>query len=137
MNKTEILHGFIEDVWNQQLLEKVAVYLASAYTIYQDAGDPWEGKILSQDEFKDRLQLSFLPFPDIHFEITTTIEEETCVAASWIMTGTNLGVIAGLPPTGKSIRTTGMTFYHFEEGLICGHTQVFDRRLVMRQLGFA
>jgi steroid delta-isomerase-like uncharacterized protein len=127
----------MEEVWNQQLSEKIKTYLTSDYTIHQDAGDPWEGKTLSQDDFKDRLQLSFVPFPDIHFKITTTIEEETCVAISWVMTGTNLGPISGFPPTGKSIRTTGMTFYHFEGSLISGHTQVFDRKLVMRQLGFA
>lgn len=136
MSKADVLHAFMQEVWNQQHTDKIGEYLAPAYTIHQDAGDPWEGKVLTHENFGERLQLSFVPFPDIHFEITATIEEATCVAISWIMTGTNLGPIAGFPPTGKPIRTTGMTFYHFEGDLISGHTQVFDRQLVMRQLGF-
>jgi predicted ester cyclase len=52
------------------------------------------------------------------------------------MTGTNLGPIGGFPPTGKSIKTNGATIYHFNDGKICGHSQVFDRTTVMKQLGF-
>ena len=53
-----------------------------------------------------------------------------------MLTGTNQGMIGGYPATNKSIRTQGLTIYHFREGLISGHTQVFDRTTVMQQLGF-
>ena len=43
------------------------------------------------------------------------------------MTGINLGSIAGYPPTNKPIKTTGVTIYHFDNGKVCGHHQVFDR----------
>ena len=36
----------------------------------------------------------------------------------------------------KSINTKGLTIYHFKDNLINGHTQVFDRITVMKQLGF-
>lgn len=45
-------------------------------------------------------------------------------------------MIGGHPPTKKSISTKGMTIYHFKDNLINGHTQVFDRITVMKQLGF-
>ncbi len=39
-------------------------------------------------------------------------------------------------PTNKAIRTNGITIYHFQDGKICGHTQVFNKAIVRWQLGF-
>ena len=50
-------------------------------------------------------------------------------------TGTNSGKGAFLP-TNKAIRTNGVIIYHFQDGKICGHTQVFNRATVRWQLGF-
>jgi steroid delta-isomerase-like uncharacterized protein len=136
MRKKEILQRFIDDIWNHKRLDKVEHYVNDQYTIHLDTADPWEGKILSHQDFKERLQFSFSSFSDIHFEITSSIEEESHVAITWILTGTNDGYIGNLPPTGKSIRTTGLTIYHFQDDLICGHTQIFDRATVAKQLGF-
>jgi predicted ester cyclase len=58
------------------------------------------------------------------------------VAITWTMTGTNTGKIGDFPPTNKSIKTNGATIYHFNEGKTGGHSQVFDRTTVVRQLGF-
>ena len=72
----------------------------------------------------------------MNFEITSAIEEENHVAITWILTGTNLGMIGKFPPTSKAINTKGITIYHFKDNLINGHTQVFDRVTVLKQLGF-
>ncbi len=137
MNKETFLREFMDEVWNNKNFDKIPQYLHKEYTIHLDSGDPWEGKTLSHAEFKNRMELgSFTPFPDMKFEITSAIEDENHVAVTWILTGTNLGSIGELPPTNKSINTAGMTIYHFKDNLISGHTQVFDRRTVMQQLGF-
>ncbi len=136
MNKEAFLRDFMEVVWNQQNTDAVAQYLHSEYTIHLDTADPWEGQTLSHDTFKERLAFSFNSFPDMHFEITSAIEEEQHVAITWILTGTHLGPIGTLAPTRKSIQTDGMTIYHFHDGKISGHTQVFDRGKVAEQLGF-
>jgi len=52
------------------------------------------------------------------------------------MTGTNTGNIGEIPATNKTIEANGATIYHFLDGKIYGHTQVFDRTTIMRQLGF-
>ncbi len=138
MNKELFLREFMDAVWNKQKLEHIARYIHKEYTIFLDPGDPWEGKTLSHSDFKKRLELhSFQPFPDMKFEITSTIEEDHHVAITWILTGTNLGPISGYPPSHKSIRTNGITIYHFKDQLINGHTQIFDRKKVMQQLGMA
>ena len=136
MNNKDTLMEFVERVWNQQEIGCVSEYLDTEYTIHIDTGDPWEGKTLNQDEFKKRLQYSFSSFPDIHFSIQSAISDGDFVAITWILTGTNLGSIDKYPPTNKKIHTTGVTIYHFRDGKICGHSQVFDRTAVMRQLGY-
>ncbi|WP_321281688.1 ester cyclase [Marinifilum fragile] len=136
MNKESFLREFMDEVWNKKKLEKIEQYVHNEYTIHLDPGDPWEGKTLSHSEFKNRMELgSFEPFPDMNFEITFAIEEESCVAVTWILTGTNLGQIGEYPPTKKAINTKGITIYHFKDNLINGHTQIFDRKTVMKQLG--
>ncbi len=137
MNKEAFLREFIEEVWNNKNFDKVEQYVHKEYTVHLDPGDPWENKTLSHSEYKNRMEEgSFTPFPDMNFNITSAIEEENYVAVTWILTGTNLGPIGDYPPTQKSINTNGMTIYHFNENLISGHTQIFDRKKVMEQLGF-
>ena len=137
MGKEQIIKDFMEKVWNNQRKDLVEKYIDKHYKIHIDPGDNWEGKVLNHEEFKKRLDFSFNSFPDIHFEITSAIEEENHVAINWILTGTNLGKIGDLAPTMKNIRTNGITIYHFNGDLISGHTQVFDRNKVFQQLGFS
>ncbi len=136
MNKEAFLRGFMDQVWNNQAYDKVEKYIHKEYKIHLDTEDKWEGQTLSHAAFKKRLKFSFDSFPDMNFEITSAITEEKHVAITWVLTGTNLGMIGGLQPTGKTIKTKGLTIYHFKENLINGHTQVFDRGSVMKQLGF-
>ena len=136
MNKELFLKKFMDEVWNKQGFHEVEKYVHNQYTVYLDTADPWEGKTLSHKEFKKRLKFSFDSFPDMNFEITSAIEEKNHVAITWLLTGTNLGMIGGCPPTNKKIEAKGMTIYHFKGHLINGHTQVFDRKTVAKQLGF-
>lgn len=137
MTKKEIfLRSFLDEVWNQHRPDKVVEYLADSYTIHLDAGDPWEGKTIDIPTFKERLQHSFVPFPDIHFDVQSSVSDADTVAITWILTGTHLGQMGSLPPTGKKIRTFGTTIYYFRDGRLCGHSQVFDRAVVASQLGF-
>jgi steroid delta-isomerase-like uncharacterized protein len=131
-----ILKDFIQKIWNEKDFNSIAVFVHPEYTIHIDTGDPWEGKTLNHLEFQSRLNYSFNSFPDIHFEIKNTISDGDYAVLNWIMTGTNLGNIGNLPPTNKSIKTSGTTIYHLKNGKVCGHSQVFDRMTVMKQLGF-
>lgn len=135
MNNEAILRNFLQKVWNEKDMNSVDQFVHTSYLIHIDTGDPWEGKTLDLEDFKVRLKYSFDSFPDINFDIQSAISDGNYVAITWIMTGTNLGRIGGLAPTGKTICTKGATIYHFVNGKVCGHSQVFDRTTVMKQLG--
>lgn len=136
MNNEKILKEFMQKVWNEKDFDSISQYVASEYTVYLDTADPWEGKTLNHSEFRTRLNYSFNSFPDINFDIKMAISDGNFVAIMWVMTGTNTGKIGDYSPTNKKIQADGFTIYHFNDGKVCGHTQVYDRTTIMKQLGF-
>jgi steroid delta-isomerase-like uncharacterized protein len=136
MNNETILREFMQNIWNEKNFANISKFLADEYTIHIDNADPWEGNTLNQSEFETRLNYTFNSFPDIYFDIKTAVSDGNLVAITWVMTGTNTGQIGDLPATNKKIEANGATIYHFVDGKICGHTQVYDRTTIMKQLGF-
>jgi len=137
MNNETILQEFLQKIWNEKQKNLIGEYVYPEYKIHLDNGDRWEGKTLDNREYERRLDDSFIPFPDINFAIRSIVSDGEQVAITWLMTGTNTGPIGELPPTGKAISTFGSTFYYFKNHKVCGHSQIFDRLTIMKQLGFA
>jgi steroid delta-isomerase-like uncharacterized protein len=136
-DNARMLAEFMTLVWDRGDAAAVDCFLADAYVIHSDPGDPWEGATLSREEFKERLRASRVPFPDLRFEIAETVAEGDRVTIAWRMLGTQTGPMGSLPPTGRGISVQGITVYYFRDGRITGHRQVVDRLAVARQLGLA
>jgi steroid delta-isomerase-like uncharacterized protein len=84
----------------------------------------------------------FRAFPDIHFEIITTIEKDDRYGADEIrMTGTHTGPLETptgqeLPPTNKRIDVRGSSFVRLNErGEAVEERRYYDVATVLRQLG--
>ncbi|WP_375201286.1 ester cyclase [Hyphococcus sp.] len=133
-SNSDTLRRFIETVWNQDDLDAIGGFLAPAYEIRHDPGDPWNGKTLDAAGLTDRIRVSRAPFPDQRFTILHCFENGNDVAIFWDWKATHQGDIAGFPATGKTIAMSGATIYFFEDGKIAGHWQVADRLGVMQQL---
>lgn len=130
-----ILEAFIQDVWNRGDASCVGRYVAPAYTIHHDPGDPWEGQVLCHEGYCRRLIQSRAPFPDQTFDIRDLCEDGNRVVMSWLWQATHREDIPGFPATGKSILMSGATTYFFDaDARLTGHWQVTDRLGVWRQL---
>ena len=129
------LVAFMERVWDTGDTSAIPAFIADAYTIHSDPGDPWDGQTLTRAEFVERLAVSRTPFPDLRFELGDVVADGDTVAISWIMRGTQTGPLMGRPASGRSIAVRGMTMYYFADGLITGHRQIVDRIAVAQQLG--
>jgi predicted ester cyclase len=57
-------------------------------------------------------------FPDLHITPEEVIAEGDVVAARWTATGTHSGELAGIAPTGASVRWGGTDVYRFADGKI-------------------
>lgn len=125
---------FMEKVWTGGNFSELERFLAPRYTIRSDPGDPWDGRTLTREEFAERARVSRAPFPDQQFFVDEMLADGDVVAISWRWQGTHLADLPGLPASGRKIRTSGLTFYFFEDGRLCGHRQQTDRLGVFQQL---
>jgi predicted ester cyclase len=132
--KRDLLLAFLREVWNEGRTECAADYLASRYTVYHDPGDPWDGKTLDIEGFKERVTLSRAPFPDQVFEVQELLSQGDAVAVTWLWAATHAGDVPGFPASGRRVTMSGATLYYFEGNRIAGHWQVADRLGLIRQL---
>jgi steroid delta-isomerase-like uncharacterized protein len=135
MDLKATLQSFMREVWNNGDFTNLGDYVAHTYEIRHDPGDPWDGKTLNAEEFKKRVFYSRNAIPDLHFELQEMISENDKVAVRWTMSGTHKGDLPQLPATGKKFSITGMTFYYFDHGKLCGHSQSFDQLAFLSQIG--
>jgi predicted ester cyclase len=130
-----LLAQFIRDVWDDGDADAAEAYLAPSYTIYHDPGDPWDGRVLNLETYKERVRLSRAPFPDQKFDIQNLYADGDAVVMTWFWTATHLGDIPGFPATGERIHMSGATTYFFSPAkTLTGHWQITDRLGVYQQL---
>lgn len=132
--KKAFVAAFLDTVWTRGDISEVERFLAPRYTIRSDPGDPWDGRTLMREEFAERLTISRAPFPDQVFIIEEMIADEAGVAVAWRWEGTHLADLPGFPASGRQVKTSGLTFYSFEDGKLSGHRQQTDRLGVFQQL---
>ena len=137
MTNTKIVEDFLERVWNLGLVEECDRFVADEYDIRHDPGDPWDGRVLSREQFKERVRISRLPCPDQRFTVVHTAGGEGFVFVAWTWAGTHEGEIAGVQPTGRELIMSGATVYFLTEEKVSGHWQVVDRLGVAKQLASA
>ncbi len=132
--RKQLLVDFFRDVWNAGDAAACQRYLASAYTIFHDPGDPWEGQTLDVAAFQDRLRISRAPFPDQQFQILRLVEDGDAIVTTWNWAATHRGDLPGFPATGQRVTMSGATVYSVTDDRLSGHWQVVDRLGVFQQL---
>ena len=132
--KKAFVAAFLDIVWTRGDVSELGRFLAPRYTIRSDPGDPWDGRTLTREEFAERLTISRAPFPDQVFIVDEMIADEAGVAVAWRWEGTHLADLPGFPASGRKVKTSGLTFYSFEDGKLSGHRQQTDRLGVFQQL---
>jgi len=74
-------------------------------------------------------------FPDVVSTVEDLIAEEDKVVARWRSRATHRGDYMGIPPTGKEVEFTGISFYRIEGGKITESWNIEDQLGLMRQIG--
>jgi steroid delta-isomerase-like uncharacterized protein len=76
-------------------------------------------------------------FPDQRNEVLELHHSEDTVAVEFILLGTHLGPLRGLPPTGRSFRCQMTAFFVFDGDRLVNERVYFDQATILRQLGLA
>ena len=134
-SRKQRLVRFIQQVWDEGDADAADAYVADAYAIHHDPGDPWDGRVLDLAGFKDRALRSRAAFPDQRFDIQGLFSDGDSVVMTWLWSATHLGDLGGFPATGKTVQMSGATVYGFDgDERLTGHWQITDRLGVFQQL---
>lgn len=85
--------------------------------------------------FIDYVSVLRSAFPDLSFTVEDEISTTSRAAARFTMTGTHLGEFRGIPATRRSVKVSGIDFFHLEEARIAAIWVSLDTLDWMQQLG--
>lgn len=127
----QIVREFIDEILNRQRVELVDKLLASDYALYF----PGAPEPMTRETFPQFIAAFPAAFPDFQIAVETLIAEGDEVAVRFVLKGTHNGEFMGVPPTGKKVEVPGHVFYRLREGKIVEDPPIFDRALMLEQLG--
>ena len=120
------------DCWNEHEIDALLPLYAPDF----------EGTDLAQAQaykgregIQEMLGRYFTAFPDLHFDVDEVILEGERAALSWTSSGTHLGKIMNIPPTGRAIKVRGMTLLKFVGGQVQQATFLWDVAGLLRDIG--
>lgn len=88
----------------------------------------------NREEFKHMISMMLKAFPDHHQTIHDWIAEHDKVVTRWTAWGTQQGEFAGIAPTGKRVKISGMDIFRVVDGKIVEVWAEVDTLGVMQQL---
>lgn len=136
MNTTEaalldpILRGY-EEGWNKGNLAVLDELLTADFQGH-DPSSPTG--VVSRDEVRNILTQIRTAFPDVRREALDHVAAADRIAVRWRVTGTHRGTLGTMPPTGRRIEVTGITFYRMVDGRIAEEWVQMDAAGLNRQL---
>lgn len=103
---------------------------------FVDHGAPWSGASTDREGLKAMVRALRKAFPDLTNKVNLVVADGDLVAQYVTATGTMLGEIGGMPPSGKQATWNSMHLVRFRDGLITEHWVVVDQLGMFQQLGF-
>jgi predicted ester cyclase len=125
---------FYEEVWARGNLDVADEVFTDGYVRHDfRAGEPEHGA-----EGQKRIAEAFrAAFPDLTWHLDFVLAEGDLVAARWTAGGTHLGSWAGISPTGRKMRFSGINAFRFADGKVVEIWNHRDDLGLMEQLGAA
>ena len=87
------------------------------------------------DEIAGYFEDAFAALPDFHMDVLAIAEQGEDVFVHWHLTGTHLGPLMGVEPTGKKVEIDGMDHFVVRDGVVVSNFVVFDQMQYALQLG--
>jgi steroid delta-isomerase-like uncharacterized protein len=124
-----LIRRLVEEGWNKRNLALVDELYADC--VYHS---PATGEIKGE-ALKQFLASMLAAFPDIRFTIEDLVAEGDKLVTRWSCTGTHLGELVGLAPTGKQVTFSGMAIIRIVDGKIVEQWEESDALGILQQLG--
>ncbi len=131
MNTKELARQWFDSVWNQK--DPAVMY----QLMHSDAAGVSEGgEIKGPDAFRTLVYEPMVrAFPDVSVSVDRIIAEGDELALRWTFTGTHKGPFLDIPPTGKRVKFSGMTWLEFKQGKIIAGADSYNLHALIALLG--
>jgi steroid delta-isomerase-like uncharacterized protein len=130
-----IVRNYYDEVWSNGDLALIDTLMAPDYINRDPATPAPNGEVHGREGMKDLVSTLRGAIPDMVMTIDGQIAEGTTVVSWWHATGTFRGELNGLPPTGVSGGTTGITITTFRDGEIVSDHAIWDTLGFMTRVG--
>ena len=119
-----------EEILNNVNLAIIDEVFSPNYVLHTPAG-PVHGP----EGFKQFVLMYRNAFPDARYTLEEMIAEGDKVVTRWTATGTHLGELMGIPPTGRRGTVTGISIGRYEGGKLVEEWLNFDALGMLQQIG--
>jgi steroid delta-isomerase-like uncharacterized protein len=108
----------------------IATFARPRYEI-MPTGDVFDG----EEAVRAYFAASRAAFPDQRNEVKSIRHTDDAVITEFVLLGTHLGPLRGIPPTGKAFRCPMTAFFIFEGDRIVCERVYFDSATILREIG--
>jgi len=126
-----IVRRHMEEYWNQGNLDVSKDIHSPDHVFHEQNSEPLRGS----EALGQFVTMYRAAFPDLHFTIEDLLAAGDRVAQRWSCTATHQGELMGIPPTGKKVRTTGITIFRIANGKIAEEWVNWSTLSLLQQLG--
>ena len=133
-NKAILRHA-LDEIWNKGSLAVVDELAHPDLIAKSNTLGMAGSNTLSQ--MKGLVAMYRAAFPDLSITFDEMVAEDAQVAVRFTATGTHLGPLLGIPPTGKRATVANITIYHMRDGRIMDQQGLTDTLGLLQQLGVA
>jgi steroid delta-isomerase-like uncharacterized protein len=127
----DLIRTYTEDVWNRANPAAISTYYAAAY-INHDVAAP---NVRTLDEYRQWVESILTGFAGLTVTIDSLAADGDICAKRYTLGATHVGPIAGVPPTGKPVRFSGVATYRVRDGKIAECWWNYDFFGFLVQLG--
>jgi steroid delta-isomerase-like uncharacterized protein len=128
---TELVRRFYDELWNRWRLDVADEILAEDVAFRGTLGSQLTGR----DAFKNYVALVRMAFPDWFNQIDEMVDSGNRVVTRMTWTGTHLGRLGHVEPTGRTVTYPGAGFFTITGGVIARAWIVGDTARLWTTLG--
>jgi len=128
-DQKQLIVRWFEEVWNQGRRDVIDEMMAPDCILHD--GDTESRGPAGFKVFYDRLRAAF---SDMRITPGQAVSEGEFACLNWSVTMRHTGDGLGIPPTGKHLRTTGMSMVRFKDGRFAEAWQNWDMFGLMQQI---
>ena len=121
------------EIWNTGNMALVDELYAPEYVRHEV--DLQEDRV-GHDSLKAWVTQMRTTYPDLNVASEEVMVMGDKAVMRWVLTGTNTGPRAGLPPTGKTVRLSGVAITRFVEGKVVEDWVYYNLAAALTQLGY-